>query len=287
MMNQKLNNWSELIFNSLEDITSSVAQFLPNILGAVLILIFGWLFTKLILFLLKRIFKFIKLEQRIEKLKQKSYANAYLKEANVIQLILSVVKFILYIIIISIVFEVLGWDSISKKIIDILDYLPKLISGLVIFIVGISIAGFIKKSLLSVFKAIDLAYGKIISQILYYAIAIIVTITSLNQAGVDTSIVTNNLTIILAAFLLTITLALGLGSREVVNSLLLGFYSKKRFHVGQKIKLETGIEGKISAMDSTTFSVDAGQEIVVLPISKLSEQTTRIIKEDTEESSPE
>lgn len=287
MMNQKLNNWSELIFNSLEDITSSVAQFLPNILGAVLILIFGWLFTKLILFLLKRIFKFIKLQQRIEKLKQKSYANAYLKEANVIQLILSVVKFILYIIIISIVFEALGWDSISKKIIDILDYLPKLISGLVIFIVGISIAGFIKKSLLSVFKAIDLVYGKIISQILYYTIAIIVTITSLNQAGVDTSIVTNNLTIILAAFLLTITLALGLGSREVVNSLLLGFYSKKRFHVGQKIKLESGVEGKILAMDSTTFSVDVGQEIIVVPISKLSEQTTRIIKEDSEESSPE
>lgn len=280
-MNQKLNNWSELIFNSLEDIISSIARFLPNILGAVLILIVGWIFTKLTLFLLKRIFKLFKLEHRLEKLKQKSYVNTYFKDANVMEVLLSIVKFIFYIIIISIVFEVLGWDSISKKIIDILDYLPMLISGLVIFIVGISIAGFIKKSLLSIFKAIDLVYGRIISQILYYAIAIIVTITSLNQAGVDTSIITNNLTVILGAFLLTITLALGLGSREVVNSLLLGFYSKKRFHVGQKIKLETGVEGKISAMDSTTFSVDAGQEIVVVPISKLSEQTTRIIKEDS------
>lgn len=280
-MNQKLNNWSELIFNSLEDITSSIARFLPNILGAVLILIVGWIFTKLTLFLLKRIFKLFKLEHRLEKLKQKSYINTYLKEANVMEVLLSIVKFIFYIIIISIVFEVLGWDSISKKIIDILDYLPMLISGLVIFIVGISIAGFIKKSLLSIFKAIDLVYGRIISQILYYAIAIIVTITSLNQAGVDTSIITNNLTVILGAFLLTITLALGLGSREVVNSLLLGFYSKQRFHVGQKIKLENGIEGKIISMDRTTFSLDSGPEIVVIPISQLSDKTTKIIKEQS------
>lgn len=126
----------------------------------------------------------------------------------------------------------------------------------------------------------DLVYGKLISQIVYYILAIIITITSLNQAGVDTSIITNNLTVVLAAFLLTITLALGLGSRGIVDSLLHTFYSKKRFEVGQMVKLQDGEEGVIVAIDSIYYSIDIGDEILVIPIKKLSEQTTRIKKKN-------
>lgn len=278
MMNQKLTNWSEIMFNSLEDIVSKMTEILPNILGAFIILIFGWLFTKLILFIIKRLFRLIKLENQLNKLKQKSYVNSFFIKLDLIKVILSFIKFTLYIIIISIIFEVLGWDSISQKIIDFLDYLPSLISGLVIFIIGINIAAFIKNSLNSLFQAMDLVYGKLISQIVYYILAIIITITSLNQAGVDTSIITNNLTVVLAAFLLTITLALGLGSRGIVDSLLHTFYSKKRFEVGQMVKLQDGEEGVIVAIDSIYYSIDIGDEILVIPIKKLSEQTTRIKK---------
>lgn len=279
-MNQKLTNWSEIMFNSLEDIVSKMTEILPNILGAFIILIFGWLFTKLILFIIKRLFRLIKLENQLNKLKQKSYVTSFFIKLDLIKVILSFIKFTLYIIIISIIFEVLGWDSISQKIIDFLDYLPSLISGLVIFIIGINIAAFIKNSLNSLFQAMDLVYGKLISQIVYYILAIIITITSLNQAGVDTSIITNNLTVVLSAFLLTITLALGLGSRGIVDSLLHTFYSKKRFEVGQMVKLQDGEEGVIVAIDSIYYSIDIGDEILVIPIKKLSEQTTRIKKKN-------
>jgi hypothetical protein len=279
-MNQKLTNWSEIMFNSLEDIASKIAEILPNVLGAFIILMFGWLFTKLILFLFKRLFRLIKLESQLNKLKHKSYTNSFFSKLDLIKVILSFIKFTLYIIIISIVFEVLGWDSISQKFIDLLDYLPSLVSGLVIFIIGINIAAFIKKSLNSLFLAMDLVYGKLLSNIVYYVLAIIITLTSLNQAGVDTSIITNNLTVILGAFLLTITLALGLGSRGVVDSLLHTFYSKKRFQVGQMVKLQDGEEGVIVAIDSIYYSIDIGDEIMVIPIKKLSEQTTRLKKKN-------
>jgi hypothetical protein len=282
MMKQRITNWSEIMFNSLNDIFSKIADILPNILGAFIILVIGWVFTKLILFILTRLFKLIKLESQLNKLKQKSYISSFFIKLDLIKVILSFIKFTLYIIIISIVFEVLGWDSISQKIIDLLDYLPSLVSGLVIFVIGINIAAFVKKSLNSLFQAMDLVYGKLISQIAYYILAIIITITSLNQAGVDTSIITNNLTIVLAAFLLTITLALGLGSRGVVDSILQSFYSKKRFEVGQIVKLEDGQEGVIVAIDSIYYSIDIGDEIMIIPIKKLSEQKVWIKKKDKE-----
>ena len=278
MMSQIQTNWSETLLNSLQEIMSKIAQFLPNILGALIVFVVGWIFTKLTLFLLKRLFKLINLENHLERIKQKPFVNSYFSKLDLIKIILSVVRYIFYIIIISIIFEILGWDSISQKIIDLLDYLPKLISGLVIFIIGINVAFFVKKSLYSLFQAMDLLYGKIISQIVYYVLAIIITITSLNQAGVDTSIITNNLTVVLAAFLLTLTLALGLGARNVVDSLLLTFYSKRCFSVGQTLKMQNGQEGKIVAIDGIYYSIDIGEEIIVIPIKKLSKQITSIKK---------
>ena len=88
--------------------------------------------------------------------------------------------------------------------------------------------------------------GKIISSIVFYIIAMLITVTALNQAGINTDIITNNLTIILGAFLASIALAFGLGSKDVIGDLMRSFYTRKNFEVGQKIHFGT-ITGTIQS----------------------------------------
>jgi hypothetical protein len=73
------------------------------------------------------------------------------------------------------------------------------------------------------------------TSVAFYGIAILVTITALNQAGVDTTIVTNNVTIILGAFL-TFALAFGLGSKDVITNLLFTFMQGKTVPLAKKLK---------------------------------------------------
>ncbi|MGS2737873.1 mechanosensitive ion channel family protein [Sinomicrobium sp. M5D2P17] len=277
-MNQTINNWTDITLSSLNDITSKIAQILPNILGALLILVFGWLLTKLMLFLIKRFLKVIDLEGKFRKLKQKTFLNGIPSEINMTRAILSLIKYTFYIVILSVVFNVLGWDSISVEVTKLLAYLPKLFSGIAIFIAGLYIAGFVKQGMLSLSGTVNLAGGRFISQVSYFIILIIISVTALNQAGVDTTVITNNITIILGACLLIVTLALGLGSKNIVGQLLQTFYTKKYFKVGQYVTLENGVEGEIVAMDNIYVSIDIKNEILVIPINKFSQESNKIKK---------
>ena len=82
----------------------------------------------------------------------------------------------------------------------------------------------------------DLSGGKMISQVVFFLLLTFISVTALNQAGIDTEIITSNITMILGAFLLAFAIAFGLGAREVVGKLLKTFYARKTYEVGQKIR---------------------------------------------------
>ena len=119
--------------------------------------------------------------------------------------------------------DILGLQIISQEISNFLGYLPRLFAALIIFTVGLLLANLIKNGLKSLFESMELSGSKIISQLVFFILIIFISITALNQAGVNTEIITNNVTMILAAFLLAFALALGLGAQKVVGDLLRTF----------------------------------------------------------------
>ena len=77
-------------------------------------------------------------------------------------------KWILYVVLIVMVSDALNLTMISKQISNLLAYLPKLFAALVIFIIGLILANFLRKSIKSFFDSMDLSGSKIISQIVLF-----------------------------------------------------------------------------------------------------------------------
>ena len=236
-----------------------------NILKAVLVLIFGWLFIKLILSVLKRALKFIKIDKLGSKLNDIEIVEGKKLNVNVSKIILSFVKWSLLLVLIIVVSEMMGLTIISEEIGNLLHYLPQLLSALVIFMVGLFLANFVKKSIKTFFKSFDLSGSKIISQLVFFIILAIVSITALNQAGINTEIITSNLNLIFGAFLAAFALAVGLGSKEVVADLLRTFYTRRTYEVGQKIKFND-IEGEILAIDDISMTLKTVNGKLIVPI---------------------
>jgi small-conductance mechanosensitive channel len=133
----------------------------------------------------------------------------------------------------------------------------------------------IKKALQSVFESMGVGGAKIISSIAYYIILIFVLITALNQAGINTEIITSNVTMIIAAFLLAFALALGLGSREIVGDLLSAFYARRTYAIGDRIKTKK-IEGTIEAIDGISITVKTEDSKLVIPIKDIVQDKVEI-----------
>ncbi|WP_405395731.1 mechanosensitive ion channel family protein [Maribacter sp. Asnod2-G09] len=270
-----VDKWKDLTFQSLSNIFKDIASALPGIFGAFIVIIFGWIIIKVVTFVLKRIFKAIKLDKASEKINEaKLFGDADIK-IDLPKIIVTFIKVLLWLVFIIVASDIMGLTIISTEIANLLRYLPILLSAMIIFMIGLFLAKTIKETIVKVFDSIGLSGGKLLGNVLFYLIIIFVSITALNQAGIDTQIITNNFTIVLGAFLLAIALALGLGSREIVGDLLRTFYSRKIYEVGDKVKIGD-LQGTVIGIDNISMILKTKSGKVVIPIKKVVEKTVTV-----------
>ncbi len=262
---ETITNWKDLTFNSLNEMGLNIMGTLPNIIGAILILIIGWLITKVVLMVLKRVLKFAKVDKLTELINEKNIFGKTDLKFNTSKVILGFVKWILFLVFLIVAADIMNWQIVSIEIGKLLGYLPKLFSAIALFMVGLYIANFVKKAIKGVFESFDLVGAKPISSLVFYIIAIIITVTALNQAGIQTDIITNNLTIILGAFLGAVAIGLGFGSKDIVGDLLKSFFTRKNFEIGQKISFN-GVTGTVESIENITMTVRTTNGKVILPI---------------------
>ena len=272
----KINNWKELAFESLTAMGEKVMTGLPSLIGAISILIIGWLVTKIILLIIKKILKVAKIDKLNDKINELNLFGKSKINLDISKALLIFAKWILYLTFLIIAADIMNWNIVSVEIGNLLRYLPKLFSALALFMIGIYIAKFVRDAIDSLSSSFNINGGKLISSVVFYIIAIIVTVTALNQAGIDTTIITNNITIILGAFLLAMSIGFGLGSKEIVADLLRSFYSRKIYDIGDHIKISNELEGTIIAVNNISLAIKTSNGKVIIPIKDITENTIEI-----------
>jgi len=268
-------NLVDSLKESLNTIWISIIEVLPTIAGAIIGIIIGILIIKLVVSIIKKTLKFIKADKLDDKLNEIDLFGDKKINFNVIDIVAKFIKWILYIILIMIITDILNLTLVSEGIKSIIGYIPNLVSALAIFILGLLFGNFVKKSLQSFFDSMDLSGGKMISQGIFMLILVFISITALNQAGVDTAIITSNITMILAAFLLAFALAVGLGAQKVVGDLFRTFYTRKVYEIGQIIEFKN-IKGEIESIDGITVTLKTNTGKIIVPIKDIVESEVRM-----------
>lgn len=271
-----MEEWKNVATESLKSIVQQIADVFPAIFGALMILVLGWLMIKIINIVLKKVLKIAKVDKISERINDAGlFGDDGKIKLDISKIILGFVKWLLIMVFVIMAADIIGLQIISTEIASLLRYMPILLSAMVIFIIGMFVAKMIKKALVSVFDSMGVGGSKIIGNIVFYIIAVFVTITALNQAGIDTTIITSNFTIILGAFLFAISLGFGLGSREVVGDLLRSFYARKNYAVGDKIKIND-TKGVIESIDNISMTLDTKDGKIVIPIKEVVESRVKI-----------
>jgi small-conductance mechanosensitive channel len=271
-----VQNWSDVAFASLQAFGEKTLSVLPNIIGAIIFLIIGWLVARFVSFIVIKGLKLIK----FDKVKNKLISEETLKNTD-IEIIPSKIigKFVYWAVLLMffiLAADILGWQSVSKELGSIVRYLPQLFSGLLILAIGVFIANFIRQAILAFTNTFGINAGKILSNAAYYIILIFLVITALNQIGVDTSILNANITIILGTVLFAFALSFALASKDLLQNILSGLYSKNNFKPGQTIKIGD-VKGKILKIDNISVLLETDEGKVVMPIRELTQKEVHII----------
>ncbi|MGX1930761.1 mechanosensitive ion channel family protein [Flagellimonas sp. 2504JD4-2] len=262
---ETITEWKDLTFDSLTTMGRDIAMALPKIFGALIVLLIGWLVTKIILFILGKILKLAKADALSEKINDMDLFGKGDFKIDIIKVILGFVKWFLLLVFLIVAADILSWEIISTEIGNLLRYLPRLFSALALMMIGLYIGNFVKKTVKKLFDSLEFGGSNLVSNMLFYIIVIFISITALNQAGIDTSIITNNITMILGAFLLAFALGLGLGSRDVITDLLRSFYTRRTYAVGDKVVI-SGHTGTIEAIENNSLTLVTKDGKYVIPI---------------------
>ncbi|TAI46780.1 mechanosensitive ion channel family protein [Flagellimonas allohymeniacidonis] len=262
---ETINEWKDLTFNSLITMGRDIASALPKIIGALIVLIIGWLVTKIILFVLGKILKLAKMDTLSDKINEMNLFGKGDFKFDIIKIILGFVKWLLLLVFLIVAADILSWEIISTEIGNLLRYLPRLFSALALMMIGLYVGNFVKTTVKRLFDSLEFSGSNVVSNLLFYIIVIFISITALNQAGIDTTIITNNITMILGAFLLAFALGLGLGSRDVITDMLRSFYTRRTYAVGDKVVIGE-YSGTIEAIENNSLTLVTKSGKYVIPI---------------------
>ncbi|GAB4376674.1 MAG: hypothetical protein Kow0075_04010 [Salibacteraceae bacterium] len=271
-----VSKWTELALNSLQALGETLMGAIPNILGALILLLLGWLLAKGAAKLTQRLLKKTNIDRWTEKL---SGSEAFQKNKIKIDTAKVISGFVYWLIILVFFItasDTLGWKSVSKEIGTLVRYLPQLLSAIVIFVIGMYIANFVRQALLATFTSLGVTGSKLLSDLAFYVILILLSVTAMNQAGINTQILTNNISIILGSVLFAFALAFGLGAKDLLHNMLSGLYSRRSFDVGDRIRID-GNEGVIESIDNVHVVLGTDKGKLVIPAGEFVKKNVEIL----------
>ena len=241
-------------------------------------MLLAWIFIKVLLYVVKKALNKTKIDEWSKKLSSTEIFGNTTINIVLTSVILSVLKWLLVLIFILIGADIFGLNMVSEGIGSFIAYLPRLLTSLLIFVGGIYVGTLSKKAIHTMFKSLELTGGNLVANIGFYLIVVFISIAALDQAGIDTSILKSNLTLIIGSILLSFTIAFGLGSGDVIKRLLFGYYSRKNFEIGERIQVK-GIEGVIVSIDNICVVILTVNGKVVFPIKEIVDEIV-VVKEN-------
>lgn len=261
-------------YDLFENFYTRTLDVLPGIVGFLLYLIIAFAIYKIVVFLTSRVLRGIK----IENVSQKYFPGMTNWKIKVRPsgVILALVKLTLILVLVVLGSEIVGLKSISKELSNLLNYIPRVVASLALLLLGLYASSSISKSLFTLLDSLNLSGSRLISRIAGFLVLFIISLIAIELLGIDTSIITNNLSIILGSFMICVAIAIGLGSVEIVKRILFGFYFKKNFKLGQEIRFED-LSGKIIRMDNISIVLQQDGSTVVVPIKDLVDTRIQII----------
>ena len=278
-MEETLYRIQDALMKSFENFGTAIANYVPIIISALVILLVGWIISKIVAKVVLKALEIIKLDDVLNKIGLDKMLAKIKDGLSAAKILSKVVYYILMLLFVTSAAQVLGWDMITNGIASFISYIPTLSVALVIFVVGVYIAELIKNMIYTAANSIGVSGAKAIANIVYYLLFIFIAITALNQAGVDTDIITSNITLILGSLLLAFAISYGFASRNLVSNLLSSYYGKGKFAEGQRIKIGDS-EGIIVKIDSISVTLQQKDQQMVFPSRRLVEEDVIILSQE-------
>ncbi len=244
-MNDILHQAQAYVMDPLSTLWARLAALLPNLAGAALMMLVGWLLARLSTGLTSRVAAALGLDAFAERV-QLSQAMACLGVRDTLSRLLGrLVGLFVFVAFLLSALDALHLSAASEAMRAFLLYFPRVFGALLVIIGGLWLAKAAGSSAERVAEGAGVDASRLIGRIIQGFMTFLTVMLAVRQLQLDVGLVAEVLGIALLAAGAATALALGLGARALAGELLAGAYVRELFAPGDELELDGGRTGEV------------------------------------------
>lgn len=261
----------------LNNALNTAAEFLPKLLGFFAILIIGYFVAKVIAKVIEKILERVGFDRAVEKGGiRKALAKSQYDPSDILA---KVVFYALFLIVLTLAFNVFGENPVSELLASVIAYLPKIFVAVVIIVIASAVATAVREIIDATLGG--LSYGKMLGNLAGIAILAIGTFAALNQLEIAEPIVNGLFYALLAIIAGSAIIAIGGGGIQPMRGRwekVLNKYDQEKDNVRREVQNTSADDLKARAQErkeqlqssgsnppSTGATASAGSPTIQLP----------------------
>ena len=266
--------WLQPLSDSLNLLAQRIGQQLPNLLGAVALLLLGWGLARLLRNWSRRLIA--GLDWFVRSPTIENFLRRVGMERGASDVISSIVFWVVFFLFFTAATETLGLPVLATWLAGVAYYLPRVLVAVLIVFLGLLAGNLARDAIIGAAGAARLAYGSFLGKAVQSVILLIAIVTGVDQLGIESRFLTATITIVIAAIIGGAALAFGLGSRTAVSNIIAVHYLRQIYQVGHMVRVGA-VHGKIVEITTTAVIIESSDGRVLVPAKEFSEGVSVLI----------
>lgn len=270
-----LNDLSRQSASALEQVAANLLNSLPALLGALALVLLGWLLAVVLRHLSRRLS-----DRGLHLLGRRKSMRARIQQSAAVQAfpktLSQIVFWVVLLFFITAAIEVLGLEAVSQVLGEAATYLPRVLGALLIFGAALWLSELSRTVVARGMARTQIGRAELVGRLSQIAVITIGLILAVDQLGVNSTILVVVLVALFACTFGAGALAFGLGARDTVGNIIGMHYFSSAYRTDDRIRID-GIEGRVVTKTTTNVTLETEEGLVTIPGYLFSTHTTTLL----------
>lgn len=275
-----MNTYNEIVAALQMSVTTfftSIAAYLPQALGAIILIVVGWLLARVIRSLITKIGE--TLDRTYTALHERAGVKQLGAKLSISTIVARTAFWLVILIFVSAAANTLALPGVNALLGRFIYYLPSLIAAIVIVFLGYILSGFIKDLVSAQAATLGTKQAASIATLVQFIVMTLALLLALRQLGMDVHLIIYLIVAAAAGLFGGIGVAFGLGAAATLKNMIAAQQMTRHYEVGQRIRIEE-VEGEIVEITRMAFVIDTSEGRALVPANAFNETVSVLVQED-------
>ena len=213
-------SWTDVVVASFQNAWNVLIGFLPELLGAIIILIIGLLIASILRVIFEKIVDALRIDDLLRKLGVERFVERAGIQLNSGKFVGALVYWFFVVVVVLAISDILGLWGLSTFLNEVLIYFPNIIVAVLILLAALVVANLLRGLVKASVMSARLHASKFLGALTWWSVVLFGFFAALLQLGVAAALIQTIITGFIAMLALAGGIAFGLGGRDYASHLI-------------------------------------------------------------------